>query len=240
MDGCYWSGGSEITRLQLDQRGDADSILPVRFEGIAKTGVCKGRPPSIFDRRRPGARYEGAGHGRNGDRQGAGHRPGERLQGAVIRGLHRAPHRRGWMASTQARKVYPSAMRRSRRSRNRKAAHLNYTKVYIRSRDYQASLVKIGPGGPPKRPVLLPNPPPGPAVPERHRPPLNDRGVPTATGKGKWTAVRTRRLVARLESMTRRDPTVKARLASLEVRCALRVCPETSGWIAEFSEHEAD
>jgi hypothetical protein len=28
-------------------------------------------------------------------------------------------------------------------------------------------------------------------------------------------------------------------VASLET-AALRVCPETSGWIAEFSEHEAD
>ena len=63
MDGCYWSGGSEITRLQLDQRGDADSILPVRFEGIAKTGVCKGRPPSIFDRRRPGGAMKAQGMG---------------------------------------------------------------------------------------------------------------------------------------------------------------------------------
>jgi hypothetical protein len=35
MDGCYWSGGSEIKCRQLGQRGDADSILPVRSEVIS-------------------------------------------------------------------------------------------------------------------------------------------------------------------------------------------------------------
>ena len=31
MDGCYWSGGSEIKWGQLDQRGDAGSISLARF-----------------------------------------------------------------------------------------------------------------------------------------------------------------------------------------------------------------
>ena len=46
---------------------------------------------------------------------------------------------------------------------------------------------------------------------------LNERAVPTATGKGEWTAVQVRRVLARL-AMTRRDQTAKARMFAAEAR----------------------
>jgi hypothetical protein len=53
MDGCYWSGGSEIKCGQLDQRGDAGSISLPRFVIIPSSPMqpielplCK----AIFDR----------------------------------------------------------------------------------------------------------------------------------------------------------------------------------------------
>jgi hypothetical protein len=53
MDGCYWSGGSEIKWGQLDQRGDAGSILLARFVIIPSSPMQPIELPlceAIFDR----------------------------------------------------------------------------------------------------------------------------------------------------------------------------------------------
>jgi hypothetical protein len=36
------------------------------------------------------------------------------------------------------------------------------------------------------------------------------------------------------------DPTSLARYYALRAQGFLRVCPETSSWVAKFSEHQAD